>query len=59
MVPGVDGIDHAGLQVPLMLLLDVTGSAGATEFRQSEPNGAKVGVTFGVTVTSMVVGVAH
>ena len=42
-----------------MLLLDVNGSAGATEFRQSEPNGAKVGVTFGVTVTSMVVGVAH
>ena len=59
VVPGVDVLITAGLQVPLMLLLDVNGNAGATEFRQSEPNGVKVGVTFGVTVTSMVVGVAH
>ena len=59
VVPTTDVLIEAGLQVPLMLLLDVTGNAGATEFRQSEPNGAKVGVTFGVTVTSMVVGVAH
>ena len=59
VVPGVDVLITAGLQVPPMLLLDVTGNAGATEFRQSEPNGVKVGVTFGVTVTSMVVGVAH
>ena len=42
-----------------MLLLDVTGSAGATEFRQSEPNGVKVGVTFAVTVTSRVVELWH
>ena len=41
MVPGVDVLIKAGLQVPLMLLLDVTGNAGATEFRQSEPNGSK------------------
>ena len=55
VVPGVDVLITAGLQVPLMLLLDVTGNAGATEFRQSEPNGVKVGVTFGDTVTSRVV----
>ena len=60
MVPTTDVLIEAGLQVPLMLLFDVNGSAGATEFKQSEPNGSKVGVTFGVTVTSIVVvAVAH
>ena len=49
----------AGLQVPVMPLFDVNGSEGATELRQSEPNGLNVGVTFGVTVTSMVVDIAH
>jgi hypothetical protein len=42
-----------------MPLFDVNGSAGATELRQSEPNGLNVGVTFGVTATSMVVDIAH
>jgi len=42
-----------------MPLADVIGSAGATEFRQSEPNGLNVGVRFGVTVTSIVDTVAH
>jgi subtilisin family serine protease len=49
----------AGLQVPVMPLPDVNGSAGATALRQSEPNGLNVGVTFGLTVTSIVVVVAH
>ena len=59
MVPTTDVLIIAGLQVPVMPLLEVNGSAGAAEFRQSEPNGLKVGVTFGVTVTSIVVVVAH
>jgi len=42
-----------------MPLLDIKGNAGAAEFRQSEPNGLKVGVISGLTVTSIVVGVAH
>ena len=43
-----------------MLLLDVTGNAGATEFRQSEPNGVKVGVTFAaMVISSVVAAVAH
>ena len=42
-----------------MPLVDVNGSTGATELRQSEPNGLNVGVTSGVTVTSIVVVVAH
>ena len=58
-MPTTDGLMAAGLHVPVIPLADVSGSAGATEFRQSEPNGLKVGVTFGVTVTSNVVVVAH
>jgi hypothetical protein len=49
----------AGLQVPLMPLLDVNGRIGAAELRQSEPNGLNVGVIIGLTVTSIVVAVAH
>jgi hypothetical protein len=59
VVPVADVLITAGLQVPVIPLADVNGSAGATEFKQSEPNGLKVGVTFGVTVISNVVGVAH
>ena len=46
MIPIADVLIVAGLQVPVMPLADVIGSAGATEFKQSEPNGLKVGVTF-------------
>ena len=49
----------AGLQVPAIPLADVNGSAGATEFKQSEPNGLKVGVIIRLTVTVNVVVVAH
>jgi len=49
----------AGLQLPVIPLTDVNGNTGATEFRQSEPNGLKVGVTSGLIVTVIVVGVAH
>ena len=50
----------AGLHVPLMVLVDVDGSAGATELRHSEPKGLNAGVICGVTVISIVVvAVAH
>ena len=59
MVPTTDVLIEAGDQVPVMPFADVNGSEGATEFKQSEPNGLKVGVTFGLTVTVNVIVVAH
>ena len=49
----------AGVHVPVMPFVDVNGSTGATEPSHIAATAAKVGVTFGVTVTSNVVGVAH
>ena len=59
VVPTTDVLIVAGLQVPLMPLLDIAGNTGAAVFKQSEPNGLKVGVIIGLTVTSIVVDVAH
>ena len=59
MVPVAAVLITAGVQVPMMPFADVNGNAGATEFKQSEPNGLKVGVTFELTVTVTVVVVAH
>ena len=59
VVPTTDVLIVAGLQLPLMPLLDIAGNTGAAELRQSEPNGLKVGVIIGLTVTSIVVDVAH
>ena len=49
----------AGLQVPVIPLAEVVGNVGAAEPEQKAGIAAKVGVTFGVTVTSSVVVVAH
>ena len=49
----------AGLQVPVIPLLDVVANTGAALLRQSAPIALNDGITFGVTVTSRVVGVAH
>ena len=49
----------AGDQVPVMPLVDVNGNTGATAPEQIGATAAKVGVTFGVTVTVTVVVVAH
>ena len=48
-----------GDQVPVMPLSDVNGNIGATEPSHIAATGLNIGVTFGVTVTSTVVGVAH
>ncbi len=42
-----------------MPLLEVVANTGAALFKQSAPIALKVGVTFGVTVISIVVVVAH
>ena len=49
----------AGDQVPVMPFIDVVGNTGASVPEQIDAIAAKVGVTAGVTVTSMVVVVAH
>ena len=48
-----------GLQVPVIPLVDVPGNVGAAEPEQNAGIAANVGVTFGVTVISSVVVVAH
>ena len=49
----------AGDQVPVIPLSDIVGSTGAEVPEQIGAMAAKVGVTFGVIVTSIVVVVAH
>jgi hypothetical protein len=50
----------AGFHVPVILLLDTAGKAGAVAPTQRAPIGSKVGATGSVTVTSsVVVAVAH
>ena len=49
----------AGVQVPVIPLIDVFGNTGAAVPEQIGAITAKVGVTAGVTVTSIVVVVAH
>ena len=58
-VPLVVLLTVAGDQVPVIPLSDVTGNGGAVEPEQIGAMTAKVGVTFGVTVISIVVDVAH
>ena len=49
----------AGLHVPVMPLLEVSGRAGAVAFRQRLPIGSNVGVSIGLTVITRVADVAH
>jgi hypothetical protein len=51
----------AGLHVPVIagILVELAGNDGATEFRQSGPICAKVGVMLEVTRIFMVVAEAH
>ena len=58
-VPTVVVLITAGLQVPLMPLVDIPGSTGATLFWQSAPIASKAGVVAGVTVISIETGAAH
>ena len=59
MVPTVEVLIVAGDHVPVKLLSEVPGSAGATEFWHNGPIGAKVGVTCAVTVIEIEAVVAH
>ena len=58
-MPDVVLLTTAGLHVPVIPLVDVPGNVGAVEPEQNAGIAANVGVTFGVTVTSRVVVVAH
>ena len=49
----------AGLQVPVIPLVDVVGNVGAVDPEQKAGIAANVGVTLGVTVTLKVAVVAH
>ena len=49
----------AGLQVPVIPLLEVNGSAGAVLFRQRGPMASKTGVTEAAIVISIVTGRPH
>jgi acetyl-CoA carboxylase alpha subunit len=49
----------AGLHVPVILLVDVVGSTGAVVPEQIGSIASNVGLMLGLTVTSIVVVVAH
>ena len=55
----VAALFNAGLQVPVMPLFDVVGSAASAEPEQIGATAVKVGVTFALTVIVNVVVVAH
>ena len=59
VVPVADVLIVEGLQVPVILLFDVVGNAGAVEFWQSGPGGVNVGVTLPLMVISIVAVVAQ
>ena len=59
MEPSADVLIVAGDQVPVMPLLEVSGSAGAVAFRQSGPMASKTGVTEEAMVISIVTGTLH
>jgi hypothetical protein len=50
---------NAGLQVPVMLLIDVVGKAANAAPEQISATWVKVGAMFGLTVIVNVVVVAH
>ena len=58
-MPEVVLLTTAGLQVPVIPLVEVVGNVGETDPAQNAGIALNVGVTFGVTVTSNVVVVAH
>ena len=49
----------AGLQVPVILLVDAVGRVGGVAPEQIGAIASNVGMMFGLTVTVKVVGVAH
>lgn len=59
VVPTVDVLIVAGLQVPANPLSDVVGSVGAVLFWHSGPIGVNVGVIWVATTTSIVTTSAH
>jgi hypothetical protein len=58
-IPAADVLIVAGLQVPVMLFVELAGSAGAVEFRQRGPICVNVGVICGFMTTIIVAEEAH
>ena len=59
VIPVADVLMAEGFHVPVILLFDVVGSAGAVEFWHNGPIWVKVGVTPVLMVMSIVVIVPH
>ena len=59
VVPGVNVLIVAGLQVPVIPLVEVVGSAGGVLFWQSGPIAVNAGVICGSIVMINVAGIAH
>ncbi len=59
VVPTVAVLIVAGLQVPVILLVDVVGSAGAVAFWHNGPICANAGVTLVLMVISIVAVAPH
>lgn len=49
----------AGVQVPVMPFVEMSGSTGAASPEQIAGTGSNTGTTLGVTTTSKDIGVAH
>ena len=58
-MPNADVLIAAGVQVPLIPLLDIVGNAGAAEFKHNEPMAVNTGVICTSMVIFNVVDVAH
>jgi acetyl-CoA carboxylase carboxyltransferase component len=58
-VPVAEVLINAGVQVPVMPLLDIAGNTGAVEFKQSGPMAVKTGVICTSMVIFNVAVVAH
>ena len=58
-MPVADVLISAGVQVPVMPLLDAAGNTGATEFTQSGPMAVNTGVICASIVIFNVAVVAH
>ena len=58
-MPNAEVLIVAGLQLPVIRLLEVVGSIGAALLRQSGPIGSKLDTTELAILTSIVTTVAH
>jgi hypothetical protein len=58
-VPNAEVLIVAGVQIPVMPLLDVNGNTGATEFKHNGPMAVKTGVICASIIIFNIAVVAH